>query len=631
MAKVAILLPQASMCALAAPLVPEYRNISLTCLDYVETQFVVARALEVEKECDLIIARGVHARLIKYNTSLPVVEVQITTQELGLVMLELKRELEADCPRLGLICFENMIGDTSHFNELFGIDLKCYFVDSHQELTGAVSQAVEEGCQAVIGGQIVCECARALNLPNRFLPAGEESLRNALETASRVCYAIDQEKRNLSEMGTMLNNTFSGIVQVDCDGKIQQLNRAASVLLNKEASEIVGRRAVEILPNLNSKLLADALEFGVESYALVVNIRNKAVVVNIAPIRVEEETRGVLLTFQEDRQIMEMNGELRRELFQRGYIAKYDFGSIICKSEKMQQLVKTAKQMAKFNAPIFLKGEAGSGKTVIAQCIHKESLNANSAFISVDCGAWMPETLDGKLFGNYSARKDGPMCLAEMAQNGTLYVSNVECMMLETQYKLLELIRGKFYHNGAPNPSSASVRVIASTESNLLERVERGEFRRDLYYALNVLSLEIPALRERREDIPGWLDYFLAEYQEKYKRFLYVTHGARQYAQEYDWPGNLDQMNSVCERIVMLTEKRNVDEVFLRRQIEEVTPLMTAKAEKVVVVQDPMALKISQLLAEHNGNREKVASELGISKTTLWRYMKKYGITPNYE
>ena len=213
MAKVAILLPQASMCALAAPLVPEYRNISLTCLDYVETQFVVARALEVEKECDLIIARGVHARLIKYNTSLPVVEVQITTQELGLVMLELKRELEADCPRLGLICFENMIGDTSHFNELFGIDLKCYFVDSHQELTGAVSQAVEEGCQAVIGGQIVCECARALNLPNRFLPAGEESLRNALETASRVCYAIDQEKRNLSEMDTMLNNTFSGIVQ----------------------------------------------------------------------------------------------------------------------------------------------------------------------------------------------------------------------------------------------------------------------------------------------------------------------------------------------------------------------------------------------------------------------------------
>lgn len=630
MAKVAILLPQESMCELAAPLVSDYDSITLTCIDFVETQFAVTRALEVEKECDLIIARGVQARLIKCNTSLPVVEVQITTQELGMEMLNLRRELGEECPRLGLICFPNMIGDTSHYNELFGIDLRCYFVNSQQELTGAVSQAMEEGCRGVIGGEIVCECARALNLPNRFLPAGSESLKNALETASRVCYAIDLEKRNLSEMETMLDNTFSGIVQIGCDGKIQRLNRAASVLLNREASELVGRKAVDAIPNLNGKLLEDALQFGLESYALVVNIRNKAVVVNIAPIRIEEETRGVLLTFQEDRQIMEMNSELRRELFQRGAVATFEFDSIVCRSEKMQQLVKTAKQMAKFNAPIFLRGEAGSGKTVIAQCIHKESLNASSAFISVDCSAWMPETLDGKLFGNYSTKKDGPMCLAEMAQNGTLYISSVECMMLETQFKLLKLIQGKFYHNGSPNPSAASVRVIASSESNLLERVERGEFRRDLYYALTVLSLDIPALRERREDIPGWLDYYMAEYQEKYKRFLRVTSGAKQYAQEYDWPGNLDQMNSVCERVVMLTEKRNVDEVFLRRQIEEVTPLITAKAEKVVVVQDPKALKISQLLSEYGGNREKVASELGISKTTLWRYMKKYGIEPNY-
>jgi len=235
------------------------------------------------------------------------------------------------------------------------------------------------------------------------------------------------------------------------------------------------------------------------------------------------------------------------------------------------------------------------------------------------------------LFGNYSTRKDTPACIAEMAQNGTLYLCNVDFMMLETQNKLLNLIQGKFIHNGATSPVSANVRVIASAEHNLLERVENGEFRRDLFYALNVLSLDVPALRERREDIPGWLDYYLEEYQEKYKRYLHLTNGARQFAKEYDWPGNLDQMNSVCERIVMLTEKRNVDEVFLRKQLEEVTPLMTAKAEKVVLIQDPMALKISRLLSEHSGNREKVASELGISKTTLWRYMKKYGIEPNYE
>ena len=631
MAKVAILVPREEMCALVTPLLPEYPNISLVCLDYVETRLAVSRALEVEKDCDLIIARGVQSQLIKCNTSRPVVEIKITTQELGMVMLELRRDLGMECPRLGLICFENMIGDTSHFNELFQIDLKCYLVKNHKDLTNAVSQAVEDGCQAVIGGQIVCECARALSLPHHFLPIGSESLRNALATASRVCYAIDQEKQNLSERDAMLNNTFSGIMQVDRDGAIQRINRAASVLLGKSTGEIVGRKAVEAIPNLNSKLLDDALQFGIESYARVMNIRKKAVVINIAPIRIEEEIRGAILTFQEDRQIIEMNSELRRELYQRGYVAKYDFDSIVCQSARMQQMVKTARQMAKFNAPIFLKGETGCGKSVIAQCIHKDSLNANSAFISVDCSAWMPETLDGMLFGNYSTRKDSPMCIAEMAQNGTLYFSNVECLMLETQYKLLNLIQGKFYHNGAASPVAANVRIIVSSEHNLLEHVERGEFRRDLYYALNVLSLDIPALRERKEDIPGWLDYYLEEYQERYKRYLHLTNGARQFAQDYEWPGNLDQLRSVCERIVMLTEKRNVDEIFLRRQLEEVTPLMTAKAEKVVLVQDPKALKISQLLSEHGGNREKVAAELGISKTTLWRYMKKYGIEPNYK
>ena len=631
MAKVAILLPQAKMCALTAELLPEYPNISPVCLDYVETQFAVSRALEVEPQCDLIIARGVQARLIKHNTSLTVVEIQITTQELGMVMLELRRELGVECPRLGLICFRNMIGDTSYFNDLFGIDLKCYFIESHQELSYAVSQAMDEGCQAVIGGQIVCECARVLGLPSRFLPTGSESIRNALSTASRVCYAIDQEKQNLSELDTMLNNTFSGIMQVDESGVIQRVNRAASVLLGRSTEDVVGLKAVECIPSLKNKLMEDTLQYGMETYAMVVDIRKKAVVVNIAPLRLEETIRGAILTFQEDRQILEMNSELRRELFQQGYVAKYDFDSMVCESDLAQQMVKTAKQMAKFNAPIFLKGETGCGKSVIAQCIHKAGMNPNSAFISVDCSAWLPETLDGMLFGNYTTRKDTPMCIVEMAQNGTLYLSNVESMMLETQYKLLNLIRGKFYHNGTNRPTAANVRLIVSTENNLLEWVERGEFRRDLYYALNVLSLEVPPLRKRRADIPGWMDYYLEEYQKKYKRYMNLTNGARQYAQNYDWPGNLEQLNNVCERIVMLTEKRNVDEVFLRKQLEEVTPLMTAKTEKVVVVQDAKALKISQLLSTYGGNREKVAAEMGISKTTLWRYMKKYGIEPNYE
>ena len=635
MAKVAILVPQEEMCALAAPLVPEFLNISLMCLDYInynETHLAVSRAQEVEAQgCELIIARGVQSRMIKYNTSVPVVEIQITTQELGVVMMDLKRELECECPRLGLICFANMIGDTSHFNELFGIDLKVYFVKSSEELSDTVDQAVEDGCFAVIGGNIVCERARELELPYRFLPAGAESLYNALATASRVCYAIDQEKQNLTEMDTMLNNTFSGIMQVDKDGVIQRINRTGYTLLHQMPGDLLGRKATDVIPNLNKKLLDDALLFGEESYAFVMNIRQKAVVMNIAPIRIDEEIRGAILTFQEGKRIIDMDSELRRELYQRGYVAKYNFDSVVSKSKETQELVKMAKRIAKYPAPILLTGESGSGKSVIAQCLHKESLFQNSAFIQVDCSAWMPETLDGMLFGNYTTRKDTPACIAELAQNGTLYLSHVEHLMLETQYKLLNLIQGKFLHNGSNGIASANVRILASSDCNLIAKVEKGEFRRDLYYALSVLSLEVLPLRRRREDIQDLVDYCINEYQEKYKRYIQLTNGAKQFIREYDWPGNMDQIQSVCERVVLLTEKRNVDEVFLRKQLEQVTPKLTAEAEKVVLVKDPKAIEMMELLEKHGGNREKVAAELGISKTTLWRHMKKFGIEANYK
>ena len=203
--------------------------------------------------------------------------------------------------------------------------------------------------------------------------------------------------------------------------------------------------------------------------------------------------------------------------------------------------------------------------------------------------------------------------------------------MPETQYKLLNLIRGHFLHNGSSSPVAANVRVIASTEHNLLVSVEKGDFRRDLYYALNVLSMHILPLRKHREDILGWVEFYLGEWQERYKRYIQLTNGAKQFIREYDWPGNLDQINSACERVVLLTEKRNVDEVFLRRQLEQVTPLMTQEAERVVVVQDPKALEIMELLMKYGGNREHVATELGISKTTLWRYMKKYGIEASFK
>ena len=466
MAKVAVLVPSQELCNLAQPLVGTFPSITLMTLEYIKTSQAESRARELERQgCDLIVARGVQARIIKQSVKLPVVEISVTLQELASVMLELKSELALPCPRIGLIGVANMFSDTSRFNELFGIELKLYMVRQNEELANAVSQAQADGCVGVIGGDIVCETARQKKLAYKYIPTGSESVHNALNFASRVGYAIDLEKHNSAEINALLNYTFNGIIQVDSSGVIRRVNRIGYSLLGQASSTLLGCSIYDALPNLNRTMLEDALLRGKEAYSF---LNHKGVVVNIAPILVDSQIEGAVLTFQEGQRLIDMDSEMRRELYQRGFVARYNFDNIIRDDPETQALFELAKRISKFSAPILLTGETGSGKNLLAQCIHNESLLRKNAFVTIDCSAWLPETLDNMLFGNYTVRKDSSVdSYAEMAQDGTLYLSHVEMLPLETQYKLLCLIRGRFLHNGPSRPVAASVRIMPSRRSNI--------------------------------------------------------------------------------------------------------------------------------------------------------------------
>lgn len=260
MAKVAVLVPNQEMSTIAKSLTGEFPSISLMAIESIQTDQAVRRAGELEQQgCDLIVARGVQARAIKRSVKLPLVEISVSQQELASVVLELKEELGLPCPRIGLIGLSNMFSDTSQFDRLFGIDLNLYMVEQNDELAAAAVRAFSDGCNAVIGGDIVCENARREKLPYKFIPSGVESLRNALTVAARVAYAIDLEKRNSAEINALLNYTFSGIVQVDREGIIRRVNRISYNLLEHPADTLLGRPISEILPNLNQNVLDNAL------------------------------------------------------------------------------------------------------------------------------------------------------------------------------------------------------------------------------------------------------------------------------------------------------------------------------------------------------------------------------------
>ncbi|NBI10669.1 PAS domain-containing protein [Colidextribacter sp. OB.20] len=631
MAKVAVLVPHAEMCDPARSLLRDYPHIVPMCIEYARTEEIGGRALELACQgCDLIIARGLQARLIKQSVKLPVVEIRTAAQELGSLVLDLKQELQINQPRIGIISFANMLCDTSRFQELFQVELCRYLAGDSDDLEASVNRALEDGCQAVIGGDAVCAKAQALNLPCRFIPSGEETLRDAFGTADRICYAIDLEKSNSAEMNTMLDFTFSGIMQIDSDGTIFRANRVVFNLFNLLPADMIGKNVLEVLPQLTRAVLDKTLKEGAETFASLFLIQQREVVVNVAPILIDGAVTGAVLTFQEGSRIVEMGAELHRELYQRGYIARYTFDRLPFSCEESARLIALARRAAGCGAPILISGEAGCGKGMVAQCIHNEGLSPQNAFIHLDCGAYPSETLDTMLFGHYSTHKDTPVCVAEAAREGTLFLSHVEALSPELQFKLLDLIRGKYLHNGNSRPCAVNIRVIASTTASLSSRVKSGQFRADLYYALSVLTLELPPLRRRREEVLGWVKFYLDDWQAKYQRYINLTQGAKNFLERCDWPGNLDQMNNICQRMVLLTEKRNIDEVFLRRQLEQLTPVTLPETDQVVVFKDERAAKIAGLLRRHGGNRQLVAEELGVSKTTLWRYMKKYGIGEDY-
>ena len=635
MARMSVLVPYQNILDLAEHMFDEYPRIQRHTVEFVNNEKIAERAKELEAEgCDLIMARGFQARLVKHAVRLPIVEIRVTAQELGMLMLDIKEELGQDNPKIALIGPDNMHCDTTHFNRLFQVDVEIYQIkaeyDSEEALRTAVKDAVQNGCQGVIGGSTVCWQAEELGIIHRFIPCGRESLQTAFDMAERVCYAIDQEKINAAEMGVMLDNSQRGIMRINSDGIVLRANANTFNLLNLPPMDLIGKNLSEVFPALSNELLEKALKNGEESYTILVLPSKRETVVNINPVLLEDRVNGAILTLQEGRRIMEMSSELRHELYLQGHMAPWHFNQFPAVSEESRKVLERANQIAKYSAPILLSGEAGTGKEFLAQCIHNAGITKGNAFISLDCHAFHEDTLDTLLFGAYSVTRNTAASMVEAAQDGTLFLSNFDYLSDELQFKMLRLINGVFMRNGSNKLMDANVRIIAATRSNLIAKVENGTFRTDLYYAVNALGITVKPLRQRREDIMPWVNYYLNQWKERYDKVVHLTHGAKNFLMEYDWPGNLNEINSVCEKIVLLSESRNVDEGFLRRQIDQLTPKMMPGTEQIVLYKDEKAVEIAALLKKYDGNRQKVADALGVSKTTLWRYIRKFGIDKDY-
>lgn len=341
-----------------------------------------------------------------------------------------------------------------------------------------------------------------------------------------------------------------------------------------------------------------------------------------------EELRVVTRKALENRRILYENMYLRQELE-----AKIEFELVIGKSEAMQKVLDVVRRVSPTETTVLITGESGTGKELIAREIHRHSGRRNAPFVVVDCGALVETLFESELFGHvkgsFTGAHETKHGRFEVADGGTIFLDEVSNIGPNIQAKLLRVIQEReITRIGSNRPIKIDVRILAATNENLAELVRTGKFREDLFYRLNVVPLHLPPLRERKEDIPLLVEHFLQKYNRRAKKAIKaITPQAMKALLDYDWPGNIRELENAIERAVVLARGDTISlEDLITHGISGrvasepgwMSPRRTlAEVEKEY---------ITAVLRDQRGNRSAAAQILGIDRKTLWAKVKKYGI-----
>lgn len=624
---IAVLVPDEKMKEIARQVAVE-KHLDIEYIKCVETANIINETrAAVENGVRIVVARGYQAKLIKEFTKIPLAEIRFHTQELGLLIQQAKEIVKKDLPRIGLIVFENMLGDTTYIEELFNIRLSIAFMERIEDAGQRLDELTGDHPDIIIGGKVVCREAQKMGYPTVYYESTRESIAEALLSAKRMKYMAEMQKQNMAQFEAVLDTSFNVIMKINVDEEIIAANKLIEKLLGKEARELVGLKLSDAVPEIDSGMVSPVLQGVKENYVTSVNIRNKAWMLMIAPIQYDDKITGAILSLRKVENVIRRNRSTQQDMFLNGYYARTTFSKIETENKEMASVLRTAQEYAMSESPVLIYAPCGTESFEIAEAIHNNSRRKSGPFVSVNIQALNPGQQSELLFGgdvmqlDLSARMNGAFSKAD---HGTLLIQGIDHLAPVLQYQIFR----KFMPESAARTdalpmNNANVRIIAVSARNL---AFCSDFSRELYYVLQGLVLEIPPLKRRSEDLAINFYKYFQHYLEQYNKYLVLNQEAYEALKRFSWDGNLIQLKSFAERLVIFSTKRNIDETKVRKLYEELYPYVDEKEEKVVVYKSREAEALAKVLNKNHGNRRSTAAELGISTTTLWRRMKEYGI-----
>ena len=574
-----------------------------------------ARNLSRASDYDIIVVRGMTSRALseKYPET-TIVDIKMDAFDVSSALLEAKKKFPG-IRKIGLILPSSSICSASILTELLGIEVVMREVRGEEHMESTLREMVKEGCEVFIGGLTLKRVSEKMGLEYVHIKTGPSAIDSSIKDAITAAHILDRERSRLGLMKSLVNNTPDSLLIIDDKGKITAANHAASSFFRRP--NLVGMDAKELFP-LEIYSVCDDVE-------VVQTIGDQTVLITEHPVHIEGEKRATYVSLRLVEDIRRTEKKIRSKLQEKGLTAKYSFSDIVTEQVEMKQLVAKALRYAHVEGNVLLTGETGTGKELFVQSMHNASPRRDKPFVAVNCAAISEQLLESELFGYTEgsftgAQKGGKTGLFELAQGGTIFLDEIGEMPIRFQAKLLRVIQEREIRKiGGDEFIPVDVRIMSATNQNIPDLIEKGLFRRDLYYRINLLTLHIPPLRERLDDIPAIFKRFV-ERKSKALNIVppMVEKDALECLKGYSWPGNIRELRNVAERAVIFSSSNCITRDTLKEIDVSVGEKKASEEKKIPLTSE----ELYRRYVESGLTLNDFALSIGISRTTLWRKFK---------
>ncbi len=568
---------------------------------------------------DIAIARGMSVQVLKnHYPEMPIVEIPMSAYDILMAFNEARK---SNPHHVALIGLPNATYGVEKIGEELFERFSVYEVDADVNYSTVCSRALADGVDCIVGGNAVIEYARNRGIPCSLILTSKASVRQAIDEAISLLEFSAEQKTTMEKYQTVLDNISEGIISVDADKRVTVFNADACKFFGLKASNAVGKRIDEISPLLDNPDISTMIG---STFGTIVRIGEKDYSINKFPIRVDGHFSGAVMIVQKVNVIRDLETKIRQTAYSKGFVAKYGFDDIIGKSKPLNKAKELALKYSKVNSSILIVGETGTGKELFAQSIHRASDRRNGPFVAINCAALPENLLESELFGYAAgaftgASKSGKTGLFELAHNGTIFLDEVSEMSLSLQARLLRVLaEHSIIRLGDDAVIPVDVRIISATNRDIEDEVKEGRFRRDLFFRLNVLRIDVPPLRDRGSDIVTLAKFFLELYDKKLGSIRHeFASDCFPYLLSYGFQGNVRELENMCERLSVVIESKTIT----ADDLETLFGQGAADHSEEM----PEKKRIEEALENYRSKAE-AARALNMDRSTLYRKMTKYGI-----